>query len=561
MKTSPQSRTSRRRVRRRWIAVPAVTATAVAGAVAWTVGASASTLLNVDFDSGAGSWSTSGGNWSLVTDGSRALQQSSTAGDNARKFSGSTSWTTYTLQARVKTLALPRSESGAAVLAHATANTSYDRVVILASGQAQLQSVHSGDVHVLGTVGLNGAVGPWHSVRLQESGSTVSGWIDGRLIGSGASQAGKGRVGLQTLNAAARFDDVKVDTSTSSVPTPVTTPTTLPVTTDPTLSTPTSKPSSSSVMPTGAASTSVSTPPGGGSTSTGANGYAMVNGSTTGGAGGSTVTVSSLSALTTEAAKGGAAIIKVNGMFACSGDITVSSDKSIIGVGKGSGLTGCGLKMKGVSNVIIQNLEIAKVQASSGNGDAVHIEKSDHIWVDHNDLSSDQSHGKDYYDGLVDITHAADYITVSWNYLHDHYKAVLIGHSDSNAAEDTGKLHVTLHHNYFSNVNSRMPSLRFGTAHVYDNYFVDGSTGSHSRMGAQMLVQNNVYRNISTPILTNKDSSQDGYVNESGNDIGTGKNSISRTGSFTKTPYSFALDPTSSVISLVTTRAGTGHIG
>jgi pectate lyase len=292
----------------------------------------------------------------------------------------------------------------------------------------------------------------------------------------------------------------------------------------------------------------------------GPDGYSMVAGTTTGGAGGATVTVTSLAGLTTEAARSGAEIVRVSGSFTCTGDIKVASNKTIAGVGPASGLTGCGLSLKSVSNVIVRNLRIAKVTASSGSGDAIHLEKSNHVWIDHNDLSSDQQHGKDYYDGLIDITHASDYVTVSWNYLHDHYKASLVGHSDSNAAQDTGHLHVTYHHNYFKNINSRMPSLRFGTGHVYDNYFVNGDTGVHSRMGAQMLVQNNVFRSVATPILTTGDSKTDGYVNESGNDLGTGKNDITRTGTFTKAPYPVTLDPTASVIALVTTGAGTGHI-
>ncbi len=89
---------------------------------------------------------------------------------------------------------------------------------------------------------------------------------------------------------------------------------------------------------------------------------------------------------------------------------------------------------------------------------------------------------------------------------------------------------------------------------------MNGSTGVHSRDGAQMLVQNNVWRNVTTPIETTKDS-PDGYVNQSGNDFGTGTNLITQTGSFTTAPYSVSLDATGSVISLVTAGAGAGKIG
>ena len=45
---------------------------------------------------------------------------------------------------------------------------------------------------------------------------------------------------------------------------------------------------------------------------------------------------------------------------------------------------------------------------------------------------------------------------------------MLIGGSELTGAEDTGKLKVTIHHNHFSNLGSRIPSLRFGTGHIYN---------------------------------------------------------------------------------------------
>jgi pectate lyase len=294
-------------------------------------------------------------------------------------------------------------------------------------------------------------------------------------------------------------------------------------------------------------------------------GFAAISGNghgpVTGGAGGPTVTVTSLSALTTEAGKSSAEVVRVSGLISGSGDVTVNSNKTIIGVGSGSGLVGLGLVIKSRFNVIVQNMNISKVTASSGNGDAIHVEKSDHIWIDHNNLFSDRSHGKDFYDGLVDLTHATDFVTVSWNTIHDHFKVSLVGHSDSNATEDTGHLRVTYHHNLFQNFDSRTPSLRFGTGHVFNNVFISGSTGVHSRENAQMLVQNNVFRSVSTPIETTGDSPVDGFVNQSGNDFGGGTNKITRTGTFTRPPYGFTLDATSSVQSIVSGGAGVGKIG
>lgn len=74
--------------------------------------------------------------------------------------------------------------------------------------------------------------------------------------------------------------------------------------------------------------------------------------------------------------------------------------------------------MREVSNVIIRNMKIGKVPADYG--DAIRLYMSTNVWVDHCDLYGDLSAGKDTYDGLVDLSHAADFVTISHSYLHDH---------------------------------------------------------------------------------------------------------------------------------------------
>ena len=65
-------------------------------------------------------------------------------------------------------------------------------------------------------------------------------------------------------------------------------------------------------------------------------------------------------------------------------------------------------------------MRISKVLAA--NGDAITIQASKNVWVDQCELSSDQSHDKDYYDGLLDIVHGSEWVTVSNTYLHDHVR-------------------------------------------------------------------------------------------------------------------------------------------
>ena len=193
-------------------------------------------------------------------------------------------------------------------------------------------------------------------------------------------------------------------------------------------------------------------------------GYATLNGGTKGGAGGTTTTVSTLAQYTAAIAGDSPKVVVVSGTITGAVQARPGSNTSIIGKNSSAKLVGIGMYINKVKNVIVRNLSISKVLAD--NGDAIGIQASQNIWVDHCDLSSDLTHDKDYYDGLLDITHASDYVSVTNTYLHDHWKADLVGHSDSNGAEDTGHLTVTEANNYWFNLNSRTPSFRFGTGHV-----------------------------------------------------------------------------------------------
>jgi len=284
------------------------------------------------------------------------------------------------------------------------------------------------------------------------------------------------------------------------------------------------------------------------------DGFASQNGGTTGGQGGSTVNVGTQAELIAAVTGNDRRIVRITRHIALTQLIRPGSNKSILGGSSTAGISGSGFYIRRQSNVIIRGLRLYKCIAPD---DCVSIDESTNVWVDHNDFYSDKTHGKDYYDGLLDVSHAADFVTVSWNRFHDHYKTSLVGHSDNNGAEDRGKLRISYHHNYFYNCESRMPSLRFGTGHIYNNIFenIEAST-INSRMGAQVLVENNVFVNAKRTIITNLDSSQDGFAVERGNDFGGVPPTITQVGSFTRPPYSYSLDSLASVRTAVRSNSG-----
>ncbi|TFL01491.1 pectin lyase fold/virulence factor [Pterulicium gracile] len=192
--------------------------------------------------------------------------------------------------------------------------------------------------------------------------------------------------------------------------------------------------------------------------------YATLNGGNSGGSGADVVTVNSLSALTSAVAGNTKKVVVVTGNISGGAIVKVGGNTTIVGR-DGATLTVVGLRVLGVSNVIIRNLKINTVV-----GDAIGVQEVSKVWVDHVELWSDLTHDKDYYDGPLDITHGVTEMTVSYVHFHTHYKGTLVGHSDSNSSEDT-KITVTCAFNYFKHVNSRTPSFRFGRGHIYNNVF------------------------------------------------------------------------------------------
>lgn len=174
--------------------------------------------------------------------------------------------------------------------------------------------------------------------------------------------------------------------------------------------------------------------------------------------------------------------------------VHVPANTSIIGMDNA--------KLKGVNlvldsdNVIIRNIQFESPydyfpswdpnDGPEGNWnsqyDSISIKGGTHIWIDHSSFQDGPETVEKYFgrkyehrDGLVDITNEADYITISYSTFENHNKTMLIGSSDSKIS-DEGKLHVTLHHNYFHNVVQRLPRVRFGQVHVYNNYFASDTT-------------------------------------------------------------------------------------
>lgn len=236
---------------------------------------------------------------------------------------------------------------------------------------------------------------------------------------------------------------------------------------------------------------------GGASPATEADGFAALSAmgqdGTTGGAGGETVTVTNQADLARYAGAAEPYTIQVDGAISIEPmgtEIEVGSDKTIIGVGTTGEVVGGGFFLgEGVHNVIIRNLTIRDAPNSDENDwDAIQMDTAHHVWIDHNHLTN-------MGDGLIDSRHDTSYVTVSWNVLSDHDKVFGIGWTDNVTAR------LTIHHNWFRDVNQRNPSAdNLAAAHLYNNYLQNvTSYGNYSRGQTKMVLENSYFDTVTDP--------------------------------------------------------------
>lgn len=278
---------------------------------------------------------------------------------------------------------------------------------------------------------------------------------------------------------------------------------------------------------------------------TGLQGYATLNGGTTGGAGGPTTTVTTASAFVSAVSGSSAKIVRVSGTIALSGMVNVGSNTSIIG-NSGATFTGGGLNFDSDRNVIVQNMRF-----NNWSDDAINVQDaSTNLWFDNNTFGTG-------YDGALDIKRGSDYITVSWNRFNGTDKTMLLGHSDDNGSQDIGHLRVSYHHNWFNGTNQRTPRVRFGsTVHVYSNYYVNiGAYCVATTMNAGVLFEGNYLENANDAVHIGEGDSDPGRILSRNNHL-VNTSTPASSGSVAGVPYGYTLDTPSNVKSIVTASAG-----
>ncbi len=297
-------------------------------------------------------------------------------------------------------------------------------------------------------------------------------------------------------------------------------------------------------------------------------GWAAVAGlgleTTTGGLGGPTVTVRTTAELAAEAKRVGPLVILLDGVMGDGTRITLDSDRTLIGL-PGAELRG-GLKVSGGSNIIVRNLKIVGNNCEDSPGDcsagadAVSIgNQAHHVWVDHCDIS-------DGSDGNLDVNGGADLVTISWTKFSysgerpgGHQFSNLVGSSD-NEPDDVGRLRVSYHHDWWAeHVHERMPRVRYGQVHVFNNLYTAAGGNYCVGLGffANILTEANYFLGVRDPIESAKYANEQSVIASRDNVYvnSPGRNEDRGDGVFAP-PYAYTLDEATDVRGQVESGAG-----
>lgn len=191
--------------------------------------------------------------------------------------------------------------------------------------------------------------------------------------------------------------------------------------------------------------------------------------------------------------------------------VRLPSNTTLLGAAPGAGFQHGMVLLDKVSNIVIRDLRFSDAYDHfpgweprdnvhgewNSEYDGLSLRGADRVWVDHCQFDDGNHPDKaepirlgqrvQHHDGLLDITNGSDLVTVSWCRFQSHDKTMLIGNSDGLAAQDTGRLRVTLHHNHFHACKERTPRVRFGRVHVVSNlYSADQAADVGYTLGAGM---------------------------------------------------------------------------
>ncbi|WP_438449199.1 family 16 glycoside hydrolase [Gorillibacterium sp. sgz5001074] len=179
------------------------------------VATQATVLFQDDFNDGNSTgWTTSGGTWSVITDGTTKVYNQSATTNEAISGAGS-NWTDYTYSAKVKLL---NPAANAGLMFRVTDNNNYYMFRLNNANQTvELYKKVGGTLNQIKSAALTNNINQWYTLKVIVSGNQITAYVDGvQKISStnSVNELTSGSIGFRMYGSPASFDDVLVTTNT-----------------------------------------------------------------------------------------------------------------------------------------------------------------------------------------------------------------------------------------------------------------------------------------------------------------------------------------------------------
>ncbi len=186
-------------------------------------------------------------------------------------------------------------------------------------------------------------------------------------------------------------------------------------------------------------------------------------------------------------------------------EVKGSANITIEGVGEGAEFFQFGIGFEECSSIEIKNITFTDYPEDALNflgGDRKDLANFSRYWIHNCTFNQgynawDISGERDKYsgDGSVDFNNVSN-VTLSYNHFNKTRKTMLFGSGDSEAC-----MNMTMHHNYFYKVNSRLPLGRNVNIHSYNNYFEQCTNCTDIRKSSYVFSENNFYKSTTKPFI------------------------------------------------------------
>ena len=187
-------------------------------------------------------------------------------------------------------------------------------------------------------------------------------------------------------------------------------------------------------------------------------------------------------------------------------EVKASKNITIEGVGSDAEFFQFGVGFENCSSIEVKNITFTNYPEDALNfmvDSEEGVDKFGNYWIHNNTFNKghnawDITGERDKYagDGSIDMAFVHS-VTLSYNLFDECKKTMLVGNSNSSRC-----MNISIHHNHFYKVGSRLPLTRNANVHSYNNYFNVCSSGASVRVSSYLFSEANYFKATSKSLVT-----------------------------------------------------------